>query len=134
MPLFPLLQWARSGRLRDRGVVVSGIAAAVIAGCYLVYKAWAQARIGVTETWAGDGVLDIARVALSSRPRRAHLAVFMVFQFLWAVFAYGLYRRFRRGGARDGLFIANLYLFVCCLVGRMQATNTDRVFVTMAPS
>ncbi|MDT0275021.1 hypothetical protein [Blastococcus goldschmidtiae] len=132
-PLFPLLQWARSGSLRDRSVVVSGVATAVIGGCYLVFRAWAHARIGDTETWAGQGVVDIARAALSSRPRREHLAVFVVFQFLWPVFAYGLYRRFRHGGVRDGLLIAGLYLFTCCLLGRVQATDTDRVFVMMAP-
>jgi hypothetical protein len=132
-PLYPLLEWARLGRLRDSRVILSGVATAVMGVCYLVFKAWAHARIGDTETWAGQGFADIARAALSSRPRREHLAVFVVFQFLWPVFALGLHRRFRHGGVRDGLLIAGLYLFACCVLGRLQATDTDRVFVMMAP-
>lgn len=132
-PLFPLLQWARVGRLRDKTVVLAAGASVAVVVAYLVFRAWAQSRIGDNGTWIDQSVTNIARIVLSSRPRGEHLAVFGIFNFLWVVFAYGLYRQYRASGLRSELLIASSYLFMCCLIGRMQATDTERVWVMLAP-
>jgi hypothetical protein len=132
-PLYPLLAWARSGRLRDRAVWRGVGATFFIAVCYLVFRAWAQAKIGAHGTHMGADVTELARAVLSSRPGAEHLAVFGVFNFLWAVLAHGLHQRYRREGLRSDLLLATVYVFGCCLVSRAQATDTERVFIMLAP-
>ena len=122
-PLYPLLAWSRTGRVRDRQVWLGSAAVVFVAGCYLVFRTWAQARIGPHEVHLDADITDLARRALGSRAGREHLAVFGVLHFLWAIFAFGLVREHRRAGARSGLLIASVYMSACALLGRMQATT-----------
>jgi hypothetical protein len=133
LPLYPMLAWARSGRLRDRAAWLGVAAGAVVVACYLAFHSWAQAKVGPTATWGGESIIDIARAVLPRRQGREHLAVFGIFGFLWLVFGYGLYRQHRAAGFRSPLLLASGYLFLCCMVGRTQAADTERVYVLLAP-
>jgi hypothetical protein len=132
-PLYPLLAWGRSGRLRDRAVVL-GVAANLVVGAgYLAFRNWAQAQIGDNGSHLGEGVAAVARAVLSSRPGAEHLAVFGIFGFLWISWVLGLRQEYRRFGMRSGQLLASLFIAACCLVGRTQATDTERVFILLAP-
>lgn len=132
-PLFPLLAWARSGTLRDRRVWLGAAATVALAAAYLAFRAWALAHIGPHGSHVDGGFLEVVRFALSSRPRTEHLALFSVFMFLWALLAIGLTREWRRDGLRSQLCLSAGYLLAVCLLGRIQATDTERVFVMLGP-
>jgi hypothetical protein len=61
------------------------------------------------------------------------LNLFVTSHFLWVAFAYGLYRLDRHEGLHSQLLVAGLWLFACCLLGRLVATDTGRVFIVMGP-
>ena len=132
-PLYPAIAWARSSRLRDRDVLAGAGAVVGLAAAYLAFRAWASAQIGPHGTFLNGDVIALARTVLSSRPGSEQLAVYGVFGFLWVVLAYGLHQQYRRAGLRSELLIASGYVFAICLLSRLQATDTERVFVMMAP-
>ncbi len=132
-PLYPLVAWARAGRVRDRTVLTGVAAVAGLAVAYLVFRGWVAAVIGPHGTHLGGDVVALARTVLSSRPGAEHLAVFGVFGFLWIVLAHGLHQEYRRAGLRSELLLTSGYVFAICLLSRVQATDTERVFVMLAP-
>jgi len=132
-PLYPVVAWARSGRLRDRAVVGGAVSVVGLAAAYLAFRAWASAQIGPHGTFLNGDVIALARMVLSSRPGSEQLAVYGVFGFLWVVLVYGLHQQYRRVGLRSELLLASGYVFVICFLSRLQATDTERVFVMMAP-
>lgn len=132
-PLYPLLAWARSGTLRDRAVWWGVAANAALAAAYLVFRAWVQGHIGEVPTHLAGDVTDLMRTVLSSRRGGEHLAVFSVLQFLWVVFAFGLYQQYRRFGLRSELLVASAFVLATCMFSRTQATDTERVYVMVAP-
>lgn len=132
-PLYPLVAWARAGRLRDRAVVAGAGVVAALVVAYLGFRAWASAQIGPHGTHLDGDVVALAREVLGSRSGQEHLAVFGVFGFLWVVFAYGLHQQYQRVGVRSELLLASGYVFAICAASRLQATDTERVFVMLAP-
>jgi hypothetical protein len=132
-PLYPLLAWSRTGRLRDRTVVLAMAANVVIGAAYLVFRTWAQTNIGEHGSHLGGDISAVARAVLSSRPGVEHIAVFSIFGFLWVTWALGLRQHYQRFGLRSDLLLTSAFVLVCCLVGRTQATDTERVFVMVAP-
>ena len=106
---------------------------ATLALAYLGFRAWAAARIGPHGTHLDGDVVALAREVLGARAWQEHLAVFGVFGFLWVAFAYGLHQQYRRGGMRSELLLASGYVFAICAASRLQATDTERVFVMLAP-
>jgi uncharacterized membrane protein len=132
-PLYPLIGYARTHRIRDREFLTGVAAVGFVAVCYLTFRMWAQSKIGEHGTYLGTDVTNIARAVLSSRHGREHLAVFSVFHFLWVVFAYGLYQQYRQSGWRSELLSASALILGCCLLGRLQATDVERVFAMMGP-
>lgn len=136
-PLYPLLAWTRGRKLRDRDVLGGVLAVVVAAGIYLGFRLWAQDLIGGAYGFgAGQGnrsLFDNIGFALSANKGTDQLVLFTTFHFLWLVFAYGLYLQYRRYGLRSDLLIASVWLFGCCVAGRLIATDTGRVFVMMAP-
>ncbi|WP_033294073.1 hypothetical protein [Amycolatopsis jejuensis] len=136
-PLYPVLAWTRRRSLRDRQVLL-GLAATVVAiGAYIGYRMWAQQVIGASYGFgagqANGGLLENFRFALAGGKDTTQLSIFATFHFFWLIFAYGLYHLWRRQGLRSELLVASVWLFGCCLVGRLLATDTGRVFVMMAP-
>ena len=136
-PLYPLLAWTQHRTLRHREVI-TGLAATVISiAAYIGYRIWAQHLIGGSYgLGAGQGngsLLENFRFALAATKGTVQLSLFITFHFLWITFAYGLYRFYRREGLRNQLLVASLWLFACCLAGRLLATDTERVFIMMAP-
>ncbi|MFE0026032.1 hypothetical protein [Amycolatopsis sp. NPDC059021] len=136
-PLYPLLVWTQERTLRHRGVL-GGIAALVVSGAaYFGYRLWAQHLIGGDYGFgtgqANASLLDNIRFALSANKGTDQLELFTTFHFLWLIFAYGLYRLYRAHGLRSELLVASLWLFACCVAGRLVATDTARVIVMMAP-
>ncbi|SDE29198.1 Dolichyl-phosphate-mannose-protein mannosyltransferase [Blastococcus fimeti] len=132
-PLYPLVAWARTGRLRDRDVLAGAGAVAALVVAYLGFRAWASSRIGPHGTHLDGDVVALAREVLGARAGQEHLAVFGVFGFLWVVFAYGLHQQYLRAGVRSELLLASGYVFAICAASRLQATDTERVFVMLAP-
>ncbi|MEC3976406.1 hypothetical protein [Amycolatopsis sp. H20-H5] len=136
-PLYPLLAWTRTRSLRDREVL-GGVAAVVVAAvAYLGFRFGAQALIGghyaLGAGQGNKGLLSNIYFALSSNKRGEHAALFDTFHFFWFIFGYGLYRQFRERGLRGDLFVTGVWLTLCCLAGRLVATDTQRVFVMLAP-
>lgn len=132
-PLYPLLALARAGTWRNRAVLSGALLTVACGGFYLAFQAWAQARVGGNEGYNAFS-WEVVRFALNSRKGTEHLAVFGVFHFLWFVFAYGIYWLYRRHGARHDLLVVSAVLLVACLFSRLFATDTERVFVMMAPA
>ncbi|WP_199785981.1 MULTISPECIES: hypothetical protein [Actinomycetes] len=136
-PLYPLLAWTRSRSLRDRQVLFGVLATAVAALAYAGFRLWAQNFIGGNYSLgSGQGNHSLASnivFALSSNKRSEHAALFDTFHFFWIIFGYGLYRLYRQRGPFNPLLVASGYLALCCLAGRMVATDTQRVFVMLAP-
>lgn len=136
-PLYPLLAWTRGRRFRDRHVLGGVLAVVVAAGLYIAFRLWAQSLIGGEYGFgAGQGnksLFDNIGFALSANKGTDQLVLFTTFHFLWLVFAYGLYQQYRRYGLRSDLLVASIWLFGCCVAGRLVATDTGRVFVMMAP-
>ncbi|MEU4672948.1 hypothetical protein AB0F91_34540 [Amycolatopsis sp. NPDC023774] len=136
-PLYPLLAWTRQRSLRDRRVLIALAATIVAIAAYAGYRFWAQHLIGGSYGFgtgqANTSLLDNIRFALAAGKNTTQLSLFVTFHFFWLVFAYGLYRLYRHQGLRSELLIASLWLFGCCLAGRLLATDTDRVFIMMAP-
>ncbi|WP_409186172.1 hypothetical protein F9C11_18825 [Amycolatopsis sp. VS8301801F10] len=136
-PLYPLLAWTRSRSLRDRQVWFGVLATAAAALVYAGFRLWAQNFIGGSYSFgSGQGNHSLASnivFALSSNKRSEHAALFDTFHFFWIIFAYGLYRLYRQRGPFNPLLVSSIYLTLCCLAGRMVATDTQRVFVMLAP-
>src|ERR1700683_5294027 len=137
-PLYPILEWVRSGTWKQRVVVRSGVTTVAAVGLYLVFHALMLAKLGVAGYQFGSGinghsVLDNIRFSFSLRQKVEEAAIFGVFQFLWFVFGYGLYRLYKLRGMRHELFIVSAYFLAVALVGRLFATDTERVYVMMAP-
>lgn len=136
-PLYPLLAWTRGRKLRDRDVLGGVVAVVVAAGLYIAFRLWAQNLIGGEYGFgAGQGnksLFDNIAFALSANKGSDQLVLFTTFHFLWLVFAFGLYRQYRRYGLGSDLLVASIWLFGCCVAGRLVATDTGRVFVMMAP-
>ncbi|OOC06179.1 hypothetical protein B0293_14095 [Amycolatopsis azurea DSM 43854] len=136
-PLYPLLTWTRTRSLRDRQVLAGIVAVLIAAVAYIAFRLWAQSLIGGTYGFgsgqANKGLLSNIYFALSSNKRGEHAALFDTFHFFWILFAYGLYHQYRKHGPRNELLIAGGWLILCCLAGRMVATDTQRVFVMLAP-
>jgi hypothetical protein len=136
-PLYPLLGWIQSRTIRNRAVLL-GIVATVAAGAlYAAFRLWAQSRIGgdyrPLSGQNGTSIIDNIRFALNSHKTTDQWVLFGVFGFMWIVFLYGLYRLYKQVGARSELIVVAVYLFGACLLGRLVATDTERVFVMMAP-
>jgi len=136
-PLYPLAAWTRSRSLRDKQVVGGLVAVVVAAGLYFAFRLWAQALIGGDYGFgagqANSGLLSNIRFALSSNKGVDQAALYSTFGFFWLIFAYGLYLEYRRSGTRSLLLVSSVWLGLCCLAGRMVATDTQRVFVMLAP-
>lgn len=136
-PLYPLLAWARARSIRDREVLGGVVAIVIATGVYLGYRWWAQNLIGgeygFATGQANGGLLDNVRFALNANKGTDQLTLFTTFHFLWIIAGYGLYQHYRRFGLRSELLIASVWLFLCCLAGRVVATDTTRVFVMLAP-
>lgn len=136
-PLYPLLAWTRRRSWRDRHVLFGVVATFVAVGAYLGYRAWAEHLIGgnygLGTGQANASLLDNIRFALAAGQHSTQLSIFATFHFFWLIFAYGLYRHCRRPGPRRDLLTASLWLLACCLAGRLLATDTERVFIMMAP-
>ncbi|WP_244199819.1 hypothetical protein [Amycolatopsis thailandensis] len=136
-PLYPLIAWTRGRSFRDRDVL-GGIGVFVVAaGIYVGYRIWAQNLIGGDYGFgagqSNSGLLDNIRFALNAGKGTGQVELFTTFHFFWLIFGYGLYQQYRRHGLRAELLIASIWLFACCLAGRLVATDTARVFVMMAP-
>ncbi|GAA4529936.1 hypothetical protein [Amycolatopsis samaneae] len=136
-PLYPLLAWSRSRTLRDRGVLAGAAVMVVAGGVYFGYRLWAQHLIGGDYGFgagqANGSLLGNIQFALSANKGTDQLELFTTFHFFWLVFAYGLYQLYRRHGLRSELLVASIWVFACCVAGRLVATDTTRVFVMMAP-
>ncbi|WP_216213419.1 hypothetical protein [Amycolatopsis aidingensis] len=138
-PLYPLLVWIRSGSLRARSVLYSALGVVIAAALYFLFRIWAQAQIGGDEGYQalsgqnGTSVLENILFALNIRKGNEQLLLFGVFDFMWLIAAYGLYRLYRQSGVRSELFVVNVFIFLTCLLGRVFATDTQRVFVMIAP-
>lgn len=136
-PLYPLAAWTRSRSLRDRQVVGGLVAVVVAGGLYVAFRIWAQSLIGgdygLGAGQANSGLLGNIRFALSSNKGVDHAALYSTFGFFWLIFAYGLYREYRQRGTRSLLLVSSVWLGLCCLAGRLVATDTQRVFVMLAP-
>lgn len=59
--------------------------------------------------------------------------IFQVFHFLWLPFLLMLWLLYRERGWRDKLFLGSTYIVLPLLVGRLFATDANRVFVMMLP-
>jgi hypothetical protein len=137
-PLYPLLAWVRTRRLRDRTVLFGVVAMVVAAGAYLVFRTWALAHIGGEDYRAfsgqnGKSVFWNIRFALNNHKGDEFVRLFGTYTFLWLIFGYGLYLLYRQYRLRSELVVVSLWLFGTCLFGRLFATDTERVFVLMAP-
>jgi hypothetical protein len=138
-PLYPVLDWVRTGQWKSREVARSSAAAVIVIGLYLGYHAVVMAKLGSAGYQFGSGVnghsvMDNIRFSLSLRKNVEQLAIFQVFQFLWFVFAYGLYRLYKAYGVRSELLAVSAYFLLVVIVGRMFATDTERVYVMLAPA
>jgi hypothetical protein len=136
-PLYPLLAWTRTRSLRDRQVLFGALAVVAASVAYVGFRLWAQNLIGGDYGFgSGQSNRSLASnivFALSSNKHGEHAALFDTFHFFWLIFGYGLYQQYRRKGLGSPLFVASVYLTLCCLAGRMVATDTQRVFVMLAP-
>jgi hypothetical protein len=136
-PLYPILAWTRSRTWRDKDVLWGVLACVVAIAAYIGFRFWATSLIGGAYGFgagqANNGLLGNVRFALSSGKQSLHTALFDTFHFFWLIFAYGLYREYRRRGLQSVLLVASAWLALCCLAGRLVATDTQRVFVMMAP-
>ncbi|WP_285508333.1 hypothetical protein [Actinokineospora sp. NBRC 105648] len=136
-PLYPLLALARTRKLTDRSVLAGAAATVVAAGLYFAFRLWAQARIGgdyaLGAGQANKSLMDNIRFALASAKGRDQLAIWSVFSFAWLIWLYGLYRLRVTSGLRHPLIVTSAWVFFCCLFGRVLATDTERVFVMLAP-
>ncbi|MFE5502395.1 hypothetical protein [Amycolatopsis japonica] len=136
-PLYPLLAWIRGRRFRDRDVLGGVVVVVVAIGVYIGYRIWAQNLIGGDYGFgagqSNSGLLDNIRFALNASKGAGQVELFATFHFFWLVFGYGLYQQYRRHGLRAELLVSSIWLFACCLAGRLVATDTPRVFVMMAP-
>lgn len=136
-PLYPLAAWTRSRSLRDKQVIGGLVAVVVAGGLYFAFRLWAQALIGGDYGFgagqANSGLLGNIRFALSSNKGVDQAALYSTFSFFWLIFAYGLYREYRRSGTKSLLLVSSVWLGLCCLAGRLVATDTQRVFVMLAP-
>jgi len=139
LPLAPLLAWARAGSLRDSKVLASFLGAVVVSLIYFVFRLWVQGHLGEESGYAilsgvdGKSVWENVRFAVNLRKGAEQVLIYQTFHFMWAFFAYGLYRLFRQGGARSEVFLLGVYLLVACAFGRLFATDVERVYVMMAP-
>ena len=136
-PLYPILAWTRTRSFRDKAFL-GGVLAFIVAGVvYFGFRLWAQSLIGGDYGFgagqANKGLLGNIRFALSADKQSLHGALFDTFHFFWLIFAYALYREYRRHGLRSLLLVSSAWLALCCLAGRLVATDTQRVFVMMAP-
>lgn len=129
MPLYPLLAYLRVRRVADPLVLASVEATLGAVAGHVAYRMWAAARVGGEH---GPGSL-FHEVRFSLADDGDQLALWTVFGALWLVCVFGLYRRYRDRGAADPLLVATVWIFGCCLAGRLVATDTQRAFVTMAP-
>ena len=136
-PLYPLLAWTRSRSFKDRQVLFGGLAVVGAAILYFVFRIWAQNLIGADYSLgsgqANTGLLNNIVFALSSNKGNEPGALWGTFYFFWVLFAYGLYLEYRERGLRSELLTASLWLLACCMAGRLVATDTQRVFVMLAP-
>ena len=139
LPLAPLLAWVRAGSLRDSKVWGSLLGVLGVSILYLLFRLWVQSRLGVESGYAmltgveGQGVLENIRFAVNMRKGAEQVLIYQTFHFMWAFFAYGLYRLFRQAGARSEVFLLGIYLLVACAFGRLFASDVERVYVMMAP-
>jgi hypothetical protein len=137
-PLYPLLAWVRTGRLRDRSVLFGVLAMVVATGFYLVFRTWAMSQIGGGSYEAfsgqnGKSVFANIQFALNANKGNELAILHNVLWFAWLIFGYGLYQLYKKSGIRSELLVISVWLFATCLFGRIFATDTQRVFVLMAP-
>lgn len=137
-PLYPLLQWARTGRLRDRTVIFGVLTMVVATAFYLVFRTWALSQIGGGNYQAfsgqnGQSIFANIRFALNSHKGNELGVLYDILKFTWLLFGYGLYLLYRQSKLRSELLVISIWLFATCVFGRLFATDTERVFVLMAP-
>lgn len=138
-PLYPILAWARSGKLDNPEVKRGASALGIAVIFYVLYHLWVQACIGVHgSSYAmlsgqnGHSILENLRTSLNTNKGQEQWNIFQVFYFLWLLFGYGVYRLYKEFGARNDLLIISGYLLVAVMFGRLFATDAQRVYVMMA--
>ncbi|WP_092776887.1 hypothetical protein [Actinokineospora terrae] len=134
-PLYPLLALTRSRRVTRE--VLLGTAAVAFAACaYFAFRTWAIARIGADYNLgtgqANHSLVDNIRFAISTAQGRDHLAIWSVLSFTWLIWLVGLHH-LRRTGAGHPLIPTSAWTLLTCLLGRLMATDTERVFTMMVP-
>jgi hypothetical protein len=136
-PLYPILAWARTGSIKSHEVKQSLIAFVTMGVVYLTYHLWAQDRIGghyaLLSGQNGHSVWNNIRFALDSHKMNDQQLIYQVFQFVWLFFIYGLYRLYKKLGILNELLIISAYLFGAVMLGRLFASDTQRVYIMMAP-
>ncbi len=139
LPLAPILAWVRAGSLRDRGVWAGFLGGVGVVFLYFVFRLWVQSQLGVQSGYPllsgvdGQSVLENIRFAVNQRKGAEQAMVYQTFHFMWAFFAYGLYRLHRQSGSRSELLWIGAWFFGACAFGRLFATDVERVYVMMAP-
>lgn len=138
-PLYPLLALLRTGSWKARETVSSTLAAIGVGVVYFAYHMAVLAKLGGGAYQFGSGydghsVTFWIMAVLNSRKTIEQLTMFQVFQYLWFVFAYSLYRIYKAYGIRSEWFVISVYMLATAMLGRMFATDTERVYVMIAPA
>jgi hypothetical protein len=139
-PLHVLLTWARGERLRDKAFLIGIVALGITAVAYLGFRIWMQSHLPTTVNYSplvgggvGNTATDNFRSSIGVGKKEHQFAIMETFHFLWFPFLYGLYRATRQQALRNPLLVAGGYTFFICLVGRLFASDIQRIMVMMAP-
>ncbi|MBU0679013.1 MAG: hypothetical protein KJ626_12955 [Verrucomicrobia bacterium] len=134
-PLYPIIAFARTTKLRDGQVIRSVFAMLSLFAFYFLYRMIVTPII----TPEGNGMFTAygqsgLRTVLDSMEHQKEFhIIFSVFHFLWLFFAFMLYELHKRYGWKNRYLLVSLYLLAAVLFGRLFARDANRVFAMLAP-
>jgi len=137
LPLYPLFVFLDAqGRDQRLALVARAVGwGAVVALAYVAFRRGWSCFLHV-ETYRmftgwNKSPVDLMMYCLGKN--KDVLDIFQVFQFLWIPFLLMLGLLYREHGWRDKLFLGATYIVLPLLLGRLFATDANRVFVMMLP-
>lgn len=135
LPLYPIYLFVKDN-IRGQKLVGSILVSLLPIIFYILFKNEVIAKMSQPIVFAiGTGAKGsiIENIRFSVSHSRDTFIIFSVFNFMWFVFFYALYRFYKSHGLKTVPIAFSAYLFLALLVGRVFASDADRIFVMLAP-
>lgn len=142
LPALPLYMFIKDRKI-SRKLIGVIIGTAVVAVIYVAYRHFITSRIGGSieyfpllgpegKTNESYFISVIENIRWAFIHDKDLFGIYNTLNFVWVLFTFG-FLYYYRNSKSDILIFTAVYFFVACFIGRFIVTDSDRLFVIMAP-